>query len=217
MPGWFAYHAPSFDGGSGPFRTLVDSVAMTGILVAEKLGDPAVVNDCVNCLSSLVDHSLEKSQSRYGFDEPRVLERACYLGIIALKMGWKDVVTNVGLKIYTYEPKYRAKHFTRIPAGIDPANHNVMGLPHSDQLQRELFRWRDELERGRWSTTLPIRDDAETMMNEMIEPIDIDRFIFDVWGTWLAGTPFDHEIRLRSVRQRLLRALQGVLRRKRNE
>jgi len=217
LPSWFAHHAPLFDGSSGPFRTLVDSVAMTGILVAERLGDPALVNECVNCLGSLVDHCLEKTRNRYGFDEPRVLEKACYLGIIAHKKGWKDVVTNVGLKIYAYEPKYYAKYFTQIPAGIDPANHNVMGLPHSDQLQRELWKWRDDFERERWRATPFTRDDAERMMNEVIEAIDIDRFMFEVWAVWLEGTPFDDEIRLRLARKRLLQALKSVLERKRNE
>jgi hypothetical protein len=211
LPSWFAYHSGPFNGSSPAFRMLCDSVGMTGILVAEKLGDPGILVECVDCLAWLTQHCLDKTTSQYGFDEPRALEKACYLGILGLKKGWKDVVTAVGIKIYEYEPKYHAKYFSRIPAGIDPANHNVIGLPHSDQLVRELWRWRADLERQSWSNVPRIRDDAETVMNELIDPIDIDRFIFDVWGVRLADTEFDGEIKLKLERRRLIRLLQALL------
>ncbi len=49
------------------------------------------------------------------------------------------------------------------------------------------------------------------MMNELIDPIDIDRFIFEVWGVRLAGTEFDDEIKLTLARRKLLRLLQTLL------
>ncbi len=212
LPGWFAHHAAAFDGGSIPFSTLIDSVAKTGIVAAERLGDRELVNDCINSLCLLTERCLEKTTSTYGFDEPRVLKKACYLGIIGLKKGWREVVTNIGLKIYEHEPKYYAKYFTKIPEGINPANHNVMGLPHRDQLMRELWRWRDD-----WSGRGAMRDDAEAMLHGVIEPIDIDRFIFEVWGVWLTNTRFDTEMKLKSARTKLLRVLEDALKRKRDQ
>ncbi len=217
LPSWFAFHSGPFNGSSPGFRMLCDSVGMTGILAAEKLGDPGILVECVDCLAWLTQHCLDKTTSQYGFDEPRALEKACYLGILGLKKGWRDLVTVVGIKIYEYEPKYYAKYFGRIPAGIDPANHNVIGLPHSDQLLRELWRWRADLERQRWSNVPRIRDDAETIMNELIEPIDIDRFIFEVWGVRLAGTESDGEIKLKLARRKVLRLLQSLLQARRNQ
>jgi hypothetical protein len=186
---------------------------MTGILAAEELGEASAVSECVDCLGAITEQCLEKGTSRHGFDEPRVLEKACYLGIIALKRGWRDVVTNVGVKIYEYEPKFRAKYLANLPAGIDPASHNVMGLPRSDQLQRELWTLRNNLERDRWRTP-SVREDAEAMMYGVIEARDIDQFIFEVWGIWLAGTPFDEEVKLGLARRRLLGVLQIALKSK---
>ncbi len=186
LPGWFAHHADKFDGGSNPFNTLTDSVAKTGILAAERLNDKKLIQDSINALYGLTKHTLEKTTSGYGYDEPRVLEKACYLGILALKKGWTDVVTDLKAKIKEFEAAYFAKHLTNLPSGLptdfDPRNHNIMGLPHHDQLLRELLRWRSEYEREQLNGTLRIRDDAESMMYQVIKREDIDKFIAEIWG-----------------------------------
>ncbi len=211
FPGWFTQHAEKFDGGSNPFNTLTDSVAKTGILASEKLNDKKLLQDCVDSLYFITKQSLEKTTGGFGYDEPPVLEKACYLGIIALKKGWRDVVTDIGLKIYEFEQKYFAKYFTNIPENIDPADHNVIGLPHSDQLLRELLNWRNDYERESWSPHLRIRDDAESMMYGVIETIDIDRFIFEVWGVLLPGSQFEEVLELKLARQYLLYTLGNVI------
>ena len=77
------------------------------------------------------------------------------------------------LKITEFEEKYFAKHLTNLPtglpAGFDPRNHNIYGLPHHDQLYQEIYKWRAGFDRGRRSGTLRIRDDAESMMYQVIE------------------------------------------------
>ena len=212
LPSWFVHHAEKFDGGSNAFNTLTDSVAKTGILIIEKLKNKKLAIACIDALYNIAKSSLDKTNSSYGYDEPRVLEKACYLGILALKKGWDDVFTEVGLKIYEFEPLYFTKYFTKIRADIDPANHNVIGLPHSDQLIRELWRWRDDFERERINGTLRIRDDAEAMMYEVIDQIDIDRFIFAVWGVFLADTEFEEELNLKLAREKLLGFLKELKR-----
>lgn len=186
LPAWFAHHAEKFDGGSNPFNTLTDSVAKTGILVAERLGNKKLIKVCIDSLYSLTKHTLDKTTSGHGYDEPRVLEKACYLGILALKKGWIDIFADLKVKILEFEALYFAKHLTKLPAGLpddfDPRNHNIMGLPHHDQLLRELLRWREDYERESRNGTLRIRDDAEAMMYEVVERADIDKFISEVWG-----------------------------------
>lgn len=186
LPTWFAHHADKFDGGSNPFNTLTDSVAKTGILVALRLEDKKLVKASIDSLYSLTKHSLEKTTSGYGYDEPRVLEKACYLGIIALKKGWKEIVADLKVKILEFEALYYAKHLTKLPTGLpadfDPRNHNIMGLPHHDQLLRELRKWRADYERESRNGTLRIRDDAEAMMYEVVERADIDKFVLEIWG-----------------------------------
>ena len=211
LPGWFVHSADKFDGGSNAFNTLTDSIAKTGILVMETLKNKKLAIDCVDALYGITKHCLDKTTGKYGFDEPRVLEKACYLGILALKKGWRNVVTEVGLKIYEFEPQYFAKYLTNIPAGIDPEKHKVIGLPHSDQLVRELWRWRNDFERERLNGILRIRDDAEAVMYQIIEQIDIDRFIFDVWGTVLVGSEFEREIDMKVARENLIVGLKRVV------
>ena len=185
LPGWFAHYADKFDGGSNPFNTLTDSVAKTGILIAEQLKNKNLLQDCINDLYSITKHALNKTISLYGYDEPRILEKACYLGILALKYGWTDIVTDLKKKIKEFEGIYFVKYLTKFPSGFpadfDPYNHNIIGLPHHDQLLRELLRWRSDYERESGSGSLQIRDDAEAMMYGIIERADIDKFIFEVW------------------------------------
>jgi hypothetical protein len=186
LPGWFAHHADKFDAGSNPFNTLTDSVAKTGILVAVRLEDKKLVQTCIDALYSMTKHALDKTTGVYGYDEPRVLEKACYLGILALKKSWTDVVADLKIKIQEFEAKYFTKYLTNLPtglpAGFDPRSHNITGLPHHDQLLRELLRWRSDYEREQLNGNLRIRDDAEAMMYEVVERADIDKFIAEIWG-----------------------------------
>ena len=99
---------------------------------------------------------------------------------------------------------------TGLPDGFDPRNHNIMGLPHHDQLLRELWRWQDGYERESQNSLLRIRDDAEAMMYEVVERIDIDRFIFEVWGVFTADSPFERELELKWAREKLIRTLKRV-------
>lgn len=186
LPAWFAHHADKFDGGSNPFNTLTDSVGKTGILVAVRLENKTLVKASIDSLYSFTKDTLNKTTSSYGYDEPRVLEKACYLGIIAMKKGWTDIVADLKIKIKEFETLYFAKHLAKLPNGLpadfNPRNHNIMGLPHHDQLLRELRRWRSEYNRESRNVILSIRDDAKAMMYQVIEREDIDKFVLEIWG-----------------------------------
>lgn len=210
LPYWFVHHSESFDAGSNNFRSLTESVAKTGILAAEKLENKKLVKSCVSCLHSITERSLERNTDKHGYDEPRLLKKACYLGILALKKGWYDTFSEVALKIRDFEPKYFAKYFSKLPPNINPENHNVIGLPYKDQLYRELFRWRMDFDRERLNGVLRIRDDAEAMMYSLIEPIDIDRFLFEVWGSFPKGSPIEEEIKLKYARKSLSNVLKNI-------
>ncbi|MDB5194643.1 MAG: hypothetical protein JWN50_657 [Parcubacteria group bacterium] len=197
LPSWFAHNAESFDGGSNAFNTLTDSVAKTGILAAVELKDKKLVEDSISSIWSITKHALEKTKDGYGYDEPRVLEKACYLGIIALKNGWNDVVEMLGMLIYEFEYKFFEKYLTNLPTGIDPHNHRVIGLPQDNQLFVELLRWRNDFETERFNRTLGIRDDAEAMMYSVVDEIDIDRFMYEIWGSFPADSKIEEEIELK--------------------
>jgi hypothetical protein len=209
LPFWFAHHAEKFDGGSSHFDTLTDSVAKTGIIAIEKLANKKIAIECVESLYSITKECLEKNEDKYGLDEPRILEKACYLGILALKKGWDDVFMKVAFSIYDFEPKFFAKFLTNLPSNIDPENHNVMGLPHRDQLSRELMRWRNDFDREKLNG-LHMMDRADDMMYPLIELIDIDRFIFEVWGWFPSGSEIEEEIELKFARKRIVNVLKKI-------
>jgi len=190
LPSWFANHSVKFDAGTNNFRSLNEAVAKTGVLVAEKLQDKKLVIACIHSLGSMTDHALEKGTDNYGYDEPRLLEKACYLGILALKKGWKDVFAEVAVQILNFNPKYEKKHFSNIPAHIDQEKLS----PRKDQLYVELMRWRDEFDHERMNRMLGIRDDAQAMMYPLVEVADIDWFIYRVWHKWSADSPINDAI-----------------------
>ncbi len=190
LPAWFAYYADKFNAGSNNFRSLTESVVKTGILAFEKLNDKDLVKLAIDSLSSLTNHALAKNTDSYGYDEPRIFKKACYLGILALKKGWKDIFEEVVTKIHDFESKYENKYFSNMPPEIDPDRLS----PSKDQLKVELVRWSDEFDHERFNGNLGIRDDAESMMYNLIEREDIDWFIYRVWGKWDAHSSINDAI-----------------------
>lgn len=189
LPPWFANYSTKFDAGSNNFGSLTEAVAKTGILVAEKLQDKKLVVACIHSLGSMTDHAIEKGADSHGYDEPRILEKACYLGILALKKGWKDVFAEVVVQILNFSPKYEKKYFSNIPAHIDQEKLS----PKKDQLYVELMKWRDDFDYERLNGS-GIRDDAESMMYPLVEISDIDWFIYRAWGKWSADSPINNDI-----------------------
>ena len=190
LPSWFVSNAPKFDGGSMHLYALTDSTAKTGILVANQFEDKKLAQGAIDCLYSITKNTMDHTTSAYGYDEVRVLEKACYMGILAQKKGWTDIVANLKAKILEFEGLYFTKHLTNLPttglpAGFDVHNHNIMGLPHHDQLLRELRKWRHDFEYEQLNGNLRIRDDAEAMMYTYIERDDIDAFVEEIWSVRL--------------------------------
>lgn len=211
LPYWFTRHTVSFDAGSNPFNTLTDSISKTAIVVATTLKNKKLLIDAINSLYSITEQALEKTSGKYGYDEPRILEKACYIGILALKYGWYDVFVEVGLKIYDFEPKYFQKYFTNLPEGVDPENHNVIGLPRKNQLEVELMRWRADFDHETLNGLLRIRDDAEAMMYELIDKEDIDWFMFEVWHSFPADSDIREQVQERFHKRVLIRKMGGLL------
>lgn len=203
LPYWFIHHSENFENSSQGLNHLTDAVTKTGLLVFEHLQDKKLVQNSIDCLYSITNDVLKKKISKYGNDEPRILEKACYLGIIALKNGWEEIVIDLALKIYEFESKYFTQYLAGYPdSSVDFKSHNIMGLPHSDELTRELWNFRDDLA-GR-SGFATLRNDGKALLYKYIQPIDIDRFIFEVWSVIESGSAFDKEFELKLARRSLV-------------
>lgn len=206
LPTWFTNHSIKFDASSNTYTTFVDGIGKIGIIASEELHNEKIVKDCIGSIFSLTKSALEKNTNGYGYSEPRVLEKACYLGILALKKGWSEIFYNIAFKIYEFEPLYEAKYFSDIPAGIDPEKLS----PKKNQLLVELWKWRHDFDYQRLNGMLDIRDDAEAMMYGYIDTYDIDKFIFEVWQTYDPDTKFGQEMDLKIAREELVAMLKKI-------
>lgn len=206
---FFVSYAEKIEGESGRFDSLTDCISKTGILVSEKLANKSLVLDCVKSLYSITKQCIEKIKGGYGYAEPRIFQKACYLGILALKHGWRDIVTEIGLMIYEFEKLYFDKYLKNLPKGIDPMNHdNVIGLPHPDQLLREIWLWERDYDKR--ESMGVFGDDPGVMMYGFVDEIDIDRFIYEIWATFEEGGQLYKEIELKIVRKNLLNTLNRI-------
>jgi hypothetical protein len=190
LPSWFASYADKFDAGSNNFRSLTENVAKTGIQAFVTFKNKDLVKSAIDSLWGLTKHALEKNTDSYGYDEPRIFKKACYLGVLALKEGWKDIFAEVVIKIREFELKYGEKHFSNIPSHIDIDKLS----PSKDQLTIELMDWSGDFDYNRLNSNLAIRDDARSMMYELIERTDIDWFIYRVWNKWDESSPINKDV-----------------------
>lgn len=216
LPYWFTDQTSKFDAGSHAFDTLTDCVAKTGILAYTQLKNDKIVITCIESIWSLTKAALEKGEGGHGYDEPRILEKACYLGILALKHGKRNIFAEVVVDILQFENQYKAKYFSKYPIGLDPDAPNVMG-PKTKQLKIEIMRWRHGLLQEQRNRMRDIMGDAESMMNHLVEEIDIDRFVYEVWHEWEAGTDFDQEMEMKfkpEAISSLVKTLKEIIERK---
>jgi hypothetical protein len=181
-PYWFLAETASFDADAGPVTALVDAVAKTGIL-AWQANERDVVAQSIHALDAMARAAVEKGTSS-GYAQARVMERACYLGILARQSGWNDIVADLKTRLGTFQTAFVKKFLENIqglPADFDPYNHHIGGLPHAYQVANELLRWAGDFDYERLNGP-HIMDDAEDMMYELTDEAAIEAFVKDVWG-----------------------------------
>ncbi len=190
---WFPHYAKSIETNNA-FDALVDAITRIGI-EAVLTGNDEIAKDATKLLSRLSIELYDKPGTRMSdLEGPRIMENACYIGVLAMKHDKRDLLTEVGLKVYEFEEEYNKKVISKIklPPGTNP--NLVYGIPKPDQLYIEILRWRDEFTHKQLNNYGSFRDDAEDRLLELIQEIDIDRFMFEVWGSVAADSPVVQEI-----------------------
>ena len=192
LPTWFVRYSKSFRT-SLAFNVLTDSIAKTGLLLFKRDQSDDLIMDCIKALSSITKQSLEKIKKGYGFSEPRLMLKVCYLGILGLKHNKQNILTEAGMRIYEFEELYEKKYLSNLnlPKGVGP--DKVFGFPKKDQLFLEVFKWRDDFIREKRNRHR-LMDNSKDMIFDLIDEIDIDRFMFEIWGSFPAGSPVEQEI-----------------------
>lgn len=170
QPEWFTSDVPKIKSNLS-FDSLVEAVAKIG-LKAVQVGNTEIAIDSGKIIKRFAVEMLEKEEgTRFGFTEPRIMERACFVGILAQKLGKVEVVTAIKPLILEFEAAYIAKWF---PDDREPSS------PKKNQLMLELFQLADEsVEYGRASRIL---DDSREQLLALVTRADIEEFIFTIWG-----------------------------------
>lgn len=192
LPTWFVSHSKSFRD-SLAFKVLTDSIAKTGLMLFEIDDSDDLIVDCIKALYSITKQGLEKIKEGYGFSEPRLMIKVYYLGILGLKHNKQNILTEAGIRIYEFEELYKKKYLSdlKLPKGVDP--DKVFGLPNKNQLFLEVLNWRNDFIQEKYNR-YRLMDDAKEMMFDLIDEVDIDRFMFEVWGSFPSGSPIEQEV-----------------------
>jgi len=200
LPSLFVYHTEIFKS-SNAFNTLIDSIAKTGIMLFKIKDSDKLIMDCVSALNSTVKQSLKKIERGHGYDEPRIMQKLVYLGVLALKHNKESILTEVGIRIYEFEELYKKKYLSdlRLPKGIDP--DKVIGLPKEDQLYLDIFEWRNDFVQHKYNRHR-LMDDSKDRMFGLIDELDIDRFMFEIWGSFPDGSSIEQEIEEKFKKER---------------
>jgi len=209
LPPWFVINSEKITF-SNSFRTLSDNIAKNGLQLLQNSIDDDLILDCVDSIYSIAEHSLSK-EKRNNYDEPRIMMYLCYLGIMALKLKKDNILTEIGLKIYDFEIKYWEKYKKDregLPKFIDP--ETVIGLANKDQLKHDVFSWRYDFARDKYNHSA-IMNDAEDDMFRLIDELDIDRFLFEIWHSFPSRSEFGQEIEEKYKRRFLLIKLLSCL------
>lgn len=152
----------------------ISSVGLQGLTIDAKV----VGEGAVDSLGRMAMRILENSATMYV--ESNVMEHACYLGILANKKGADDIVSKLKPVVLDFMEKYKTKHYSNVPEGINPYDIS----PPPDKLRRDLAQLASERESwaGRNLPRMGIYETKEDLF-EQVTVEDITNFINKVWGS----------------------------------
>jgi hypothetical protein len=184
-PYWFLHESSGFDADANAVGTLVDAVAKTGILAWQETQDAVVVGECIRAIDAMAKAAVEKGTGSSGYAQARMFERACYLGILAMKSDWTDVIADLKQRLSEFEEAFVKKYLENVqglPQGFNPYGHGIAGLPQANQVAVELLHWADRFDYERYNG-VRIMERAEDMMYDLTDEAEIRRFIQEMWGS----------------------------------
>jgi hypothetical protein len=192
LPGWFLHHSPQITN-INSFESMFEVPAKTGIKLIEKNGNFELIEACVDSIYSMVNLLLEKLVKSYGYDEPRLMMRLVYIGILAQKNGNKKLLTKIELCIYEFEGKYSDKYISNNKSYARGNRPIKLGAFNGNKLLEIAFSWRSDYYRNKHDYHRLMRDSDDLIFN-LINDSDIDRFLWAVWGKVLKDSPIRTEI-----------------------
>jgi hypothetical protein len=186
LPTWFVLYDKAFRK-SNNFDILIESITKTGLKIFNNIKNDDLIikvekikllKDCVESLYDIAKNSIEKIKEGHGYDEPRVMLKLCFLGVLGLKNDLQPIITEVKNRICEFDKIYKEKYFPGVSDEI--ISENICG-PKKEQLLIELLRWHREFINHKYET-YRLMDNSEDIMFELIDEKDIERFIHEIWN-----------------------------------
>jgi len=181
QPYSFVYHASKIEDTLNGFDEIVEAYARVGLKALEK-NIPELAKISVDKIHNISVQMLEKeSSTRFGFTEPRIMVRACYIGIYALKINNTELLDKLKVAIKDFETKYATFWFSNLPEGYTPTR------PGPDQLLQEVVELKDNYDdySGEYGRQMrrQFMNRSEDLLISKIDKDDIDKFTLEIWNT----------------------------------
>lgn len=155
------------------FDSLVEAATKIGIRALER-GQDKTAEDAIKVISNFASKMITKGEKTYGFTEPRIMERACFIGILALKLGKKKIINELKKHINIFEEAYIKKWVSDFPKGTPPSSLT------KDRLMMEVHELIQELRDQ--CGNFPLMQRSSEIIKGLVNEKDVVKFIFMVWG-----------------------------------
>jgi hypothetical protein len=162
-PYWFVAEGGNFEADDQSVVSLTEAVAQTGVNAWQALEDKALVSECMKSVDAIARKVLERAPMGSGYSEPRIFENALYLGVLALKSGWQDVLDELRQKMETFESLYSAKY------------------GQVSRLRVEFERWQSEFDYERLNGAHDMIPGAQSLMYSLVDASEVAAFVAQMW------------------------------------
>lgn len=181
-PYWFLYESGPFRTNDGAVPGLADVVASIGLDALTTIHDRDVVKATIDSISAMADCALKKAGDANGYGDARILERACYVGIVALSVGWVDVVRHLKNKLDAFQEAYTQRYLPDGAAatGLTLEQQAASGPPFGNQVLRDLENFAKSFEHEKYNG-ISIRGDVRSALYQLVDESDVWKFIEVVW------------------------------------
>ncbi len=186
QPWWFIEHADVKGINEMSLDSLIEAVAKIGLL-ALQISEDKISKESIGLLSDIANKMLEEGKSPS--IAVRIMERVCYMGILALKLKKQDSITETKSKIYIFQEAYQKKYPTL----------NKSSFPRQDQLEIEIINLRSDCKKAQYNQTRTILNTSKDHLLKEVDILNIDRFTFEIWKFFIAGSPLEKEIKIDRV------------------
>ena len=174
LPTWFLHDTKKVDNDQ-PFEALMEAVTIIGITALEKDQDD-IAEEALKILPKMAIDILNKESGDGAmYIEPETMEKACYVGILALKNGKTSMVGLLKNSILDFEEKYRHKYFSNVPVGIDINTIH----PSPQELKNNMINLEDTRRRNDLNG-IGLEDSREKIL-QLVTADDISGFIKAIW------------------------------------